>query len=109
VTGATTKAIKCLQQKPIFMRISLGIAQRQTNDRNLFRRKNALAECIFAVALSQRPPLLNHKASQKAKGILTKNRSEAIAFTPNAVFMIAKDDDPRFCAKRNEIFILFDS
>ncbi len=103
------KAIKCLLQKPIFLRISVGIARRQTNDRNLFRQKNALAECVFAVALSQRPPLLNREASQKAKGILTKNRSEAIAFTPNAVFMIAKDDDPRFCAKRNEIFILFDS
>ncbi len=109
MTGPTTKSIKCLPQKPKFMRSSAGIARRRTNDRNLFRRKNALAECIFAVALSQRPPLLNHKASQKAKGILTKNRSEAIAFTPNAVFMIAEDEDPRFCAKRKEIFILFDS
>ncbi len=69
--------IKCLQQKPIFMRISVGIARRRTNDRNLVRRKNALAECVFAVALSQSPPLLNRKASQKAKGILMKNRSKA--------------------------------
>ena len=109
VTGATTKAIKRLPQKPIFLRISVGIARRRTNDRSLFRWKNALAECVFAVALSQRPPLLNREASQKAKGILTKNRSEAVTFTPNAVFMIAKDDYPRFCAKRKEIFILFDS
>ncbi len=109
VMGAMTKAIKCLPQKPIFMRISVGIDQRRTNDCSLFRRKNALAECVFAVALSQRPLLLNREASQKAKGILTKNRSEAIAFTPNAGFMIAEDDDSRFCAKRKEIFILFDS
>ncbi len=109
MTGATTKAIKCFQQKPIFMRISVGIAGRRTNNRNLIRRKNALAECIFAVALSQSPPLINREASQKAQGILTKNRSEAITFTPNAVLMIAKVNDPRFCVKRKESFILFDS
>ena len=52
---------------------------------------------------------LNSKASQKAKGILTKNRSESIAFTPKVVFMIAQDNDPRFCTKREKIFVLFDS
>ncbi len=107
--GATTKAIKCLPKKPIFLRISVGITRRRTNDPSLFRRKNALAECVFAVALLQRPPLLNREASQKAKGILTKNRSEAVAFTPIVVFMIAEDDNLRFCAKRKEMFILFDS
>jgi hypothetical protein len=109
VTGATTEAIKCLQEKPIFLRISVGIARRRTNNCNLLGRKNALAERVFAIALSQSPPLLNREASQKAKGILTKNRSESIAFTPKAVFMIAEDNDPRFGAKREEIFILFDS
>ncbi len=91
------------------MRISVGIARRRTNNRNLIRRKNALAECVFSVALSQSPLLLNREASQKVQRILTKNRSEAIFSTPNAVVMIAKDNDPRFCAKRKEIFILFDS
>ena len=52
---------------------------------------------------------MNSKASQKAKGILTKNWSESIAFTPKAVFMIAQDNDPRFCTKREKIFVLFDS
>ncbi len=82
------------------MRISVGIARRRTNDRNLIRQENALAECVFAVALSQNLPLLNREASQKAQGILTKNRSEAITFTSNTVLMIAEDNDPRFCAKR---------
>jgi hypothetical protein len=91
------------------MRISVGIARRRTNDRYLIRRKNALAECVFAVALLQSLLLLNREASQKAQGILTKNRSEAITFTPNAVLMIAEDNDPRFCMKGKEIFILFDS
>ncbi len=46
------------------MRISVGMARRRTNNRNLVRRKNALAECIFAVALLQSPPLLNREASR---------------------------------------------
>ncbi len=38
-----------------------------------------------------------------------KNRSKAVAFAPNMVFMVAKDINPRFCSKRIEILITFDS
>ena len=55
------------------------------------------------------PAAFEREASQKAQGILTKNRSEAFTFTSNAVLMFAKDNDPRFCLKKKEIFILFDS
>ena len=51
----------------------------------------------------------NCKAMKETKGILTKNRGKAIAFTPDTLFMIAQCRDPRFCAKREEIFVLFNN
>ena len=42
VTGAPPKAIQSFQQKPIFVRISIGVARGWTNYSNFFRRKDAL-------------------------------------------------------------------
>ena len=68
-----------------------------------------MAECAFAIALLQRMAFFNCKASKEMKGVLTKNRCEAIAFTPDTLFKIAQCHDPRFCAKREEIFVLLNS
>ena len=68
-----------------------------------------MAEGVFAIALLQGTAFFNCKASKETKGILTKNRCEAIAFTLDTLFKIAQCHDPRFCAKREEIFILFNS
>ncbi len=38
-----------------------------------------------------------------------KNRCKAIAFTPDTLFKISECHDPRFCAKREEIFVLLNS
>jgi hypothetical protein len=101
------EAIKCLQQKPIFLGISVGVTRRRANNRCFIRREDTMTESVFAIALLQRSPFFNSKASKEMKGILTKNRYEAIAFTPSALFKIAKCHDPQFCAKREEILVLF--
>ena len=88
------EAIKCLQQKPIFLGISVGITRRRANNRCFVERETTMAECVFAIALSQETAFFNSKASKETKGILTKNRCEAIAFTPGALFKIAKCQDP---------------
>ncbi len=68
-----------------------------------------MAERVFAIALLQGTAFFNCKASKETKGILTKNRCEAIAFTPDMLFKIAECHDPRFCAKREEIIVLLNS
>ena len=47
--------------------------------------------------------------NQKPKRVAMKNRSKAVAFAPNRVFVVAKDNNPRFCSKWIEILIVFDS
>ena len=58
---------------------------------------------FFAIALSQGTAFFNCKASKETKGILTKNRGKAIAFTPDTLFKITQCQDPRFCMKSEEI------
>jgi len=67
-----------------------------------------MTECIFVIALSQ-GTTFSTKASKKTKGILMQNRCKAIAFTPDMLFKISECHDPRFCAKRDEIFVLLNS
>ena len=88
------EAIKLCQQKPIFLGISAGVTRRRANNHCFVKRENTMAECIFAIALSQRRPFFNSKASKEMKGILTKNRCKATAFSPGALFKIAKCHDP---------------
>ena len=107
--GALAEAIKRLQQKPIFLGISVGVTRRKANNRCFFKQENTMAEHIFAIALSQRMVFFNSKASKETKGILMKNRCKALAFTPDTLFKIAQCHDPRFCVKREEIFVLFNS
>jgi len=52
---------------------------------------------------------LNRETSEETKGVLTEDGDKPIAFTPNTVFVIAKDDYSGLCAKREKILILFDS
>ena len=66
-----------------------------------------MAESVFAITLLQWAGFFNSKASKETKGILTKNRCEVIAFFPDTLFKIAQCYNSRFCAEREEIFILF--
>jgi hypothetical protein len=68
-----------------------------------------LAKCVFAIALAEEATLFDHLQNQKPKRVATKNRSKAVAFAQNTISVVAKDDNPRFCLKRIEIFIMFDS
>jgi hypothetical protein len=61
----------------------------------------------FTITLVECTAYLNSKAGKEPKGILTKNRREAIAFAPETLLKIAKGNDTRFCSKREKLFILF--
>jgi hypothetical protein len=56
---AVAKAIQHPEKKPIFIWLSLGIAQGRSNDCDLFGRKDALAKGVFAITLTKRVMLLN--------------------------------------------------
>ncbi len=78
------------------------------NDGDLFRRKDALANSIFAIALTKRATLPNRHRNQEPKSVTAKNGGKTIALAPNTVFMVAQNNDPRLGLKRIEIFITFD-
>jgi hypothetical protein len=109
MSRAVAKAIKGLEKKPIFNWLSLGITRGRSNNGNLFWGQNDLAKCMFAIASAEGAMLLNHHRNQKPKRVATKNRGKAVVFAPNTVFVVAKDNNPRFCTKRIEILIMFDS
>jgi hypothetical protein len=81
------------------------------NDGNLFRGQNALAKCVFTIALAEGVTLLDRHQNLKPKRVATKNRSIVVAFAlaPDTVFVVAKDNNPRFCLKRIGILVTFDS
>ena len=62
---------------------------------------------FFAIALAEGAMLFDRHQNQKPKRVATKNRSKAVAFAPDTVFVVAKDDNPRFGLKRIEILIPF--
>jgi hypothetical protein len=104
---AAAKAIKSLAKKPIFIRLSLGITQGRSNGGNLFRGQSALTKCVFAIALVEGAMLLDRHRNQKPKRVTTKNGSKVVTFAPDTIFVVAKDDNPRFGSKRIEILITF--
>jgi hypothetical protein len=106
---AAAKVIKGLEKKPIFIWLSLWITRGRSNNGNLFRGQNALAKCVFATALAEGATLFDRHRNQKPKRVTTKNRSKAVAFAPNMVFVVAKDDNLRFSLKRIDILITFNS
>jgi hypothetical protein len=104
---AAAKAIKSLEKKPIFIWLSLGITRGRPINGNLFQGQNALAKCVFTIALAEEGRLIDHQRNQKPKRVATKNRSKADAFAPDTVFVVAKDNNPRFGLKRIEILVTF--
>ncbi len=81
-----------------------GIVNHRTNNRNFFRRENAITERIFHVILFGSAMTFNGEADQKLKRIRTETWGKLIGFTPNSIFMVAKYENPRFGAKRESFY-----
>jgi hypothetical protein len=56
-----------------------------------------LAKGVFAITLMKRAMLLDGHWSQESKGVAAEDGSEAVAFAPNTVLLVAKNNNPRFC------------
>ncbi len=74
---------------------------------DFFGGKHAVTERIFDIALFEGTMSFNRKADQKLKRVQTENWSKKVGFAPNPVFVIAKDNGPRFFLKRKKVLILF--
>jgi hypothetical protein len=109
VSRTASEAIKSVLQEPIFLLISLRIARWWVYNSDFIVRKCTLAKGIFTIPLMEGTTLFNSKANQEMKTVLTKNRGEAIAFTPNSALVIFQDNDSGFCMEEEEILILFNS
>jgi hypothetical protein len=104
--SAPAKAIKSLEEKPIFIFASIWVPGRWSDDSCLLRRKNALAEGVFAIPLLKAVTVLSRQTNQKLETIKSKNRCKALAFGPVAPFTIAQHDNTRLGPKRHQMFVL---
>jgi hypothetical protein len=100
MTRATTKTVECPFKKPIFIWRCLGITTGRAYDSNLVGWKNALTEGVLAITLAKGAVRSNSHAREKSKRVLAKDRSKYITLLPDAVLMIPKDNNARFCPER---------
>jgi hypothetical protein len=106
VTRTPAKAIKSLEKKPIFIFASIWVPGRGSDDSSLLRRKNALAEGVFAISLLKAATVLSRQTNQKPETIEPKNRCKTLVLGPVAFFTIAQHDNARFGSKRHQILVL---
>ncbi len=88
-----SKTIESFEEKPIFLRISFGIAMRRMNNCGFIRWEDAMTEWVFTITLTKRTSFLDYKAHEKMKQVSTKNGSMAIAFAPDSNFVIHEDNN----------------
>jgi hypothetical protein len=106
VTRAPAKAIKSLEKKPIFILASIWIPGRWADDSCLLRRKNALAEGVFAIPLLKAATVLSRQTNQKSETIKPKNGCKALAFGPFASFTITLNNNTRLGPKWHQMLVL---
>ena len=86
--GTPMKAIKSFEKKPIFILGCVRVSGRGSDNGSLLRRKNALAESIFAISLFESSMMLSQKTNQEVETIEPKDGRKVIAFGPVAAFVI---------------------
>jgi hypothetical protein len=59
VLGTPTKAIKSFEKEPIFILGCVKVSRRGLDNGSLLRRKNALAESVFAISLFKSSTILS--------------------------------------------------
>ncbi len=106
---AAPKSIKHPFEEPIFIRGGVGIAARGANNSNHVGRKDALTECVLTITLTKGTTRRDRHACKETERILTEDRGKFVAFLPNMVFMVPKNNNVRIGTKRAEILILLDS
>jgi hypothetical protein len=99
------EAVQTTFKEPIFVFLSVGVPDGWFDDCYLICRKNALAEGIFTVALFKHTAMLDGHADHETQGIWTKDGGVLLGFHPNAVFVIAEDNNPGLGTQRVEHFI----
>jgi hypothetical protein len=92
VAGAAAEAIQCAFKKPIFIFLGAGVANGWLDNCYLIRRKNALAEGVFAVALFEGASALDGHADQETQHVRPKDGGVLLRFCPNAVFVVTKEN-----------------
>jgi hypothetical protein len=86
--GTPMKAIKSFEKKPIIILGCVRVSGRGSDNGSLLRRKNALAESVFAISLFKSLMMLSRQTNQEAETIGPKDGCKAIAFGLVAAFTI---------------------
>ncbi len=102
------EAIEGALEEPIFIRSSLQIAAWRANNGDFIRWENALTKGILTITLTKRAMRRNSHTGQETERILSKDWGKLFALFPNLVFVIAEDDDARFCPEWAKILIHLD-
>ncbi len=96
-------------EQPIFVRISIRVTQRRMYDHDFVIRNNSLTKGIFAVAVIEWTVFFKSKADKELNKVTAEDGSIAIGFRPDADFVVAKNNNTRFCTKWEKILVFIDS
>jgi hypothetical protein len=108
VAQTPPQAIKVAKKEPIFLRISVRVTGGGMDNSDLFRGKDALAECVFTVTLLKRAAVLDGHADEELERVAVEDRRKFIRLQPNPVFVVTKHYDTRFGAMWKQVLILLD-
>jgi hypothetical protein len=95
-----------MQEKPIFLGVSIGITRGWSDNKGLFRREDTLTKRILTVTLAKRTAFLDGDTDEETKQVTTKYWSKFVRFGPEAVFVIVQNHNPKFGMLRKEILIM---
>ncbi len=70
--------------------------------------ENALTECVLAVALFKGAAMFDCHADKQSHRVRAKDRGIFLRLGPDAIFVVAKDDDAGLRPERVKHLILFD-
>lgn len=107
--GRPAEAVKSFVEEPVLIFVISWISNRWADDRALIRRKQSIAEGIFAVALEKNAFLTDSFGSEETQGGVFENRCIALCLGVVAVFKISEYDNAGFGAVGLAIFIDLDT
>ena len=67
-----------------------------------------MTESVFAIALFKRPSTFDRHADQQSHRVRAKDRGVFLWLGPDAIFVVAKDNDAGLSPERVKHFVLFD-
>ncbi len=105
-----SETVESFLEEPVFVLCRVWVANRWFDDGDFVIGEDALAlaECVLAVALFKGASAFDRHADKQSHRVWAKDGDIFLQLGPDAIFVVAKDDNAGLRPKRVKHFILFD-